>query len=169
VESIFNEEEEMANLFVASEILEMNVAEERNGAAYYAALSESAQNEKLRKAAAEISQQEKNHEKRFIDLLDQVRQREPEESYPGEFDAYIKPLMGNRMFPDEEAARKAAKSKSDADAVKLALKTEEATLNLLNALKKHIEPDEMKYVNLTIQEEEDHVTRLNEILQELES
>ena len=157
----------MANLFVASEILEINIAEEKNGVAYYGTLANSAKSEVLRKAAAEIAAQEKTHEKRFTELLEKVREREPQETYPGEFDAYIKALMGNKMFDNEENARETAKSKSDVDAVKLAIQTEEATLKLLHELKKHVEKDELKYVLLTIEEEEDHVTQLNEILKAL--
>jgi rubrerythrin len=71
------------------------------------------------------------------------------------------------MFDNEENAREIAKSKSDADAVKLAIQTEEATIKLLHELKKHVEKDELQYVLLTIEEEEDHVTQLNEILKAL--
>ncbi len=157
----------MANLFVASEILQINIAEEKNGAAFYGTLANTAKSKTLRKAAAEIAVQEKNHEKIFTDLLEKVREREPQETYPGEFDAYIKALMGNKMFDNEEIARETAKSKSDEEAVKLAIQAEKATLKLLNELKQHVEKEEEKYVLLTIQEEEDHVTQLNEILEKL--
>jgi rubrerythrin len=157
----------MANLFLASEILEMNVSEERNGAAFYQALSESAKSKTLRKAAAEIAEQEKAHEIRFAQLLDQVEGREPEESYPGEFDAYIQSLMRNKMFSSEDAARTMAQNQNDVDAVKFALKTEQATLNLLKELKKHMAEKEMAVIDLTIEEENDHVKQLNQLLLEL--
>ena len=157
----------MANLFLANEILEMNIAEERNGAAYYAALSEFANSKKLRLAAAEISQQEKMHERRFIRLLEETEQREAEESFPGEYEAYIESLMRNKMFSDEDGARAEAMRQTDLQAVQFALKTERATLNLLNELKKQVEPREMAVVNLTIEEEEQHVTQLEGLLKEL--
>ena len=158
----------MANLFLASEILEINIIEERNGAAYYISLSESTKNKELAKAAAEIAEQEKTHEKRFTKMLDQVRAREPEESYAGEFNSYIQALMNEKMFPDEEAARIAAMNKSDEDAIYIALKTEEATLKILNSLKENVDSSEMKYVDLTVKEEQDHVARLNQILKNLQ-
>jgi len=157
----------MANLFLASEILEMNVSEERNGAAFYTALSESAESGILREAAADIAKQEKAHEIRFARLLDEVEDREPEESYPGEFEAYINSLMRNKMFSDEDAARTMAQKSSDVDAVKFALKTEQATLNLLNELKKHVEGRELEVIDLTIEEEEEHVRQLNSLLEKL--
>ena len=155
----------MANLFLASEILEMNIAEEQNGAAFYQALSESAQSTALKKAAHEIAEQEMMHEKRFAQLLAEVEHREPEESYPGEFDAYIQSLMRFKMFPDKESAIAEANQLDDIPAVEYAIKTEQATLNLLNELKKHI--DSHVIIDLTINEEKDHIEQLNQILKSI--
>ncbi len=158
----------MANLFLASEILEMNISEEKNGAIFYQTLSETAKSKKVREVAAEIAKQEQMHEKRFMELLEEVEERHPQESYPGEFDAYVNNLLRNKMFPDEKAARTKAQNKSDKEAVEFALNTEHATLNLLNELKKHVDPKELKVINLTIEEEKDHINRLTDLLKELE-
>lgn len=157
----------MANLFLASEILEMNISEEKNGAIFYQTLSETAKSMKVREVAADIAKQEQVHEKRFLELLEEVEERHPQESYPGEFDAYVNNLMRNKMFPNEEAARAVAQNKSDKEAVEFALHTEHATLNLLNELKKHVDPKELKVINLTIEEEKDHINRLTDLLNEL--
>jgi rubrerythrin len=157
----------MANLFLASEILEMNVTEERNGAAFYLALSESAKSNKLRLAAATIAEQEKMHEQRFARLLQETEQRNPDESFPGEYDAYLQSLIRYKMFSDEEDARAAAVSQSDTEAVKFALTTEQATLGLLNELIRHVDSNEKKVVNLTIEEENQHVAQLKSLLREI--
>jgi len=114
-----------------------------------------------------IAQQEKMHEKRFAELLEQVEAREPEESYPGEYEAYLNNLMRNKMFPDGEAAQNAARNKSDKEAVEFALQAEHATLNLLNELRKHIDPRDLEVVDLTIDEEKGHIDQLNDLLQKL--
>ena len=158
----------MANLFLASEILEINIAEEHNGAAFYQAVADVTKNKNLKKTLLEISAQEKNHENRFTELLQQVEVREPEETYPGELDAYIKSLQGGKMFEDEDHAILLAKSKTDKEALEFALRTEQATLDLLNELKKHIDISELPFVELTIEEEEEHVEQLNELLGSLE-
>ena len=49
----------MANLFLASEILEINIAEEHNGAAFYQAVADVTKNKNLKKTLLEISAQEK--------------------------------------------------------------------------------------------------------------
>lgn len=158
----------MANLFLASEIIEMNIIEERNGAAFYAALAEATSNPKLRDAVAKIATQEKMHEIRFTQLLEKLEKAEPQESYPGEYDAYLQSLLRNKMFSDEDDAIASASNLSDKEAIEFALRTEHATLNLLQELKKHIDERDLGVVQETIAEEQNHVKELEAILKQIE-
>ncbi len=157
----------MENLFLASEILEMNIEEERNGAAFYLALAEKSDNKLVQSVARDIANQEIMHEKRFKELLDRVQVREFEEQYPGEFGSYIDRLKGHQIFNNPPEAAETAKKTPDIEAIQLALKTEYATLKLLNELRRHIDKSEIQYVDITIQEEEDHVKQLNDLLSKL--
>jgi rubrerythrin len=154
----------MANLFLAAEILEMNVTEERNGAVFYGRLAEKSTNSLVKKSAAEISQQEKHHEALFRKLLEERERPEPVESWPGEYDAYLQALLRNKMFSDEDDAAARAEQMTDRQALEYALQTEKATLHLLKELAKHIDPKDLPVVQLTVDEEENHVQVLNELL-----
>ncbi|NOZ56580.1 MAG: ferritin family protein [Calditrichaeota bacterium] len=159
----------MANLFVASEIVAMNVTEERNGYEFYKALAATAKTQKLREAARRIAEQEKRHEERFRRWLDELGEHQPTESYPGEYDAYVKALLSNTTFTDEEAARKAAEgAETDARAVEIALQMEKNTLLLLQELRKHIPEKDLKLVDETVREEEDHLVELSQLKDELQ-
>jgi rubrerythrin len=157
----------MTNLFLASEILEINIEEERNGAAFYLALAEKSDNKLVQSVARDIANQEMTHEKKFKELLDRVQVRESEEQYPGEFDSYIDKLKGHQIFNNPPQAAETAKKTPDIEAIELALKTEYATLKLLNELRRHLDKSEIQYVDITIQEEEDHVKQLNDLLSKL--
>ncbi|MBC7187205.1 MAG: hypothetical protein H5U38_09245 [Calditrichaeota bacterium] len=157
----------MGHLFYANEIVKMNITEEQNGAAYYSALAKKAKSKKLREAAARIAEQERHHEKLFTELLERLGEPDVAESYPGEYDAYVKALLNYKIFPDAEAAAAMAQEKSDVDAVKLAIETERNTLLLLEELRKHVPDAQRKHVDVTIREEQQHLADLNAILAEL--
>ncbi len=157
----------MANLFLAHEIIAMNVIEERNGAAFYQALAETAEDHSLRTAAAAIAKQEKAHETRFAKMLDTLEAPEFSESYAGEYEAYIMQLWQNKMFTDEQDAIDSAASFDDHTAVEFALQTEEATLNLLRQLIQHIDARDLAVVQETITEEEEHIEQLRRVLHHL--
>ncbi len=157
----------MANLFLASEILEMNVQEERNGAAFYSRLAEKSAHPLVKKQAAEIAEQERHHEALFGRMLQECEPVEPHEAYPGEYDAYRQALLKNKMFADEQDAMEKAEQWTDQEALAFALKTEQATLNLLKELTKHIDPRELPLIQVTVDEEANHVKVLNELLQKI--
>ncbi|MBD3377143.1 hypothetical protein GF406_19090 [candidate division KSB1 bacterium] len=157
----------MTNLFLASEILEINIEEERNGAAFYLALAEKSTNKQVQSVARQIANQEIMHEKRFRELLDRVEVREFEEQYPGEFSSYIDGLKGHQIFSNPPHAAETANGTPDIEAIQLALKTEYATLKLLNELRRHLDKSEIEYVDLTIEEEEEHVKQLNDLLSKI--
>ncbi|MDZ7373295.1 MAG: ferritin family protein [candidate division KSB1 bacterium] len=160
----------MANLFLASEIVAMNVTEERNGYEFYKALASSAKSSRLREAAERIAQQEKRHEERFRKWLTELEPHHSVESYPGEYDAYVRALLRNRTFPDDAAARKmATEAQSDLQAVELALQMEKNTLLLLQELRKHCPEQDLAFVDATVREEEDHLIELTEIREQLAS
>jgi rubrerythrin len=157
----------MANLFLASEILEMNVLEERNGALFYSRLSEKATDPLIKKRTAEIAEQEKYHQALFARLLDECEQADPVESYPGEYDGYRQALLKNKMFVDEEDAATKAVQGTEKESLEYALKIEQAALNMLIELAKHIDPKELPTVQLTVDEEENHIVVLNELLRQM--
>ena len=160
----------MPNLFYASEILQMNVAEERNGAAYYQALSESARTETLKEMAAQIALQEKEHEERFASMLKELDKPRIQESRPGEYDDYVKALLDERIFPNDEVAVEMARSaKNDLEAVQTALSMEQKTLLLLNELRKFVVPREVSYVDAAIAEEKAHLVQLAALKKKLSS
>jgi rubrerythrin len=157
----------MANLFLAAEILEMNVTEEHNGAAFYQQVAAKSTNPLIKKQAAEIAESEKHHEAQFQNMLAGLERPEPRESYPGEYDAYVQALLKNKMFDDEEDARQKAGQWSDREALEYALKTEEATLTLLRELCKHIDAKELVIVKVTMDEEENHIRVLRDVLKRM--
>lgn len=157
----------MANLFLAHEIIAMNVTEEHNGAAFYAALSQTAESQALRTAAAEIAKQEKAHEERFARLAETLEKPDPDESYAGEYEAYIEQLWQNKMFTDEQDAADTAASLDDLTAVEFAMQTEEATLTILRQLIQQVDPRDQAVVQETITEEEEHLDQLRLVLHHL--
>jgi len=157
----------MANLFLASEILEMNIQEEHNGAAFYQQLAERSTLEQVRQAAAAIAQQERQHEALFSQMRQACEQPEPVETYPGEYDQYLQALLRNKMFADETDAQRKAAGWSDRQALEFALATEQATLNLLKELVKQIDSRELALVQMTVDEELNHVKTLHDLLSSL--
>ena len=157
----------MQNLLFANEILTININEELNGAAFYAALAESTKNQRVAQVAEDLAEQEKYHAERFAKLQQELKGEES-----GNPDVrtkeYLSWLAEKAMFKTADSARLLAGSGDDISIVRFAIKTENATIELLNELKKYVSGNDAEVVDATIDEEQDHIEQLTELLKELE-
>ena len=95
----------MANLFQVSEIVNIGIEDEVTGEALYRALAEKAGDPDLRNFYQAMVEKEQVHERRFRDLLMQVEGHEVHESYPGEYEAYLRALLDEPRFAELPALR----------------------------------------------------------------
>jgi len=151
-------------LFQVSEVVQMAIEEEHNGVLFYTALSECAEHETLKEAAKRLAAQEQGHEKRFIELRDELGGHAAPESYPGEYANYMSALLQGKTFPNEEAAVKLAQQAGgDVAAIDTALLFEKNTLLFLSEMRKLVADRHKDSVDVLIDEERQHLVDLSNI------
>jgi rubrerythrin len=157
----------MANLFFASEILEINITEELNGAAFYAALAQTTKNPQVARVARDICEQEKSHAKRFSELKQILKSEE--QPVPGKKPTleYLSWISEQAVFTTEDAAKQLAAQGTDKETIRFAIKIECATIELLKELKKYIDKKDKVIIELVLDEEESHIKQLDQLLKEL--
>ncbi|MFP4058007.1 MAG: ferritin-like domain-containing protein [Candidatus Brocadiia bacterium] len=155
-------------LFNVSEIVQMAIDEEHNGYFFYNALADCADSPKLQETARRLAEQEKYHEKRFIEMRDRLGAYQPPEQYPGEYADYVNVLVGGRVFPDEEGAVKLAQEAGgDADAVDTAILFEKNTLLFLNEMRTLVPEKDRQTIDELTDEERQHLVDLSAVRGEL--
>jgi len=126
----------MADLFAAGELINIAIREEVTGAAFYRALADQTDSEELESFARKVAEMEDDHAEKFRKLLEEVGDYTPvAEQYEGEYGEYLSYLIGGRIFPmGDEAKKMAAAQKTDRDAVEAAAEMEKNTLLLYQEL-----------------------------------
>jgi len=151
----------MASMFDVSEVVQVAVNDEKTGVAFYTALAAKAKDPALRAAFAGLANQERFHQKRFEVMLKDLGDYKPPEQYSDEYVTYVNALTGDRAFPDEAGAVKAAnKCRTDLDALQVALEMERDTLVLMHELRKMVGDKDRILVDELIREEQQHVADL---------
>jgi rubrerythrin len=152
----------MAELFEVTELLRIAIEDERTGVSFYGALSETARSEQLRATFAELAEQEKVHQQRFENMLEDLGgHRESRAQYEGEYMAYLRALTSDRAFPDEEAAEHMARQcPDDQAALALATRYERDTLLLINEMRGLLPEKDAAVANAVAQEEQSHLVVL---------
>ncbi len=151
----------MADLFSASELLNIAIREEVNGAAFYRALAEKTDSGPLRSFAQDVAEMEDEHAAKFRKLLNEVGEYVPQgQSYEGEYEEYLSYLIEGRIFPvGEDGEKMAAQQKSDLEAVETAARMEQNTLLLYQELKRFVPASQHDLLDVIMDEERMHLTQ----------
>jgi len=158
----------MANLFQVSEIVNIGVEDEVAGAALYTALADKTDNEDLKAFYRKLTEMEKVHEAKFRELLASVEQHEVHESFPGEYESYLRALLDSRAFPTPAVAiQKGNSAPDDRAALELALRMEKDTLTLFLEIVQLIPERHRPVVQTIIDEERAHVVDISAKLRDV--
>lgn len=154
----------MANIFSASEVVEMGIQIEKNGWDFYNGVAGLSRNPAAKELFEFLAGEEKKHIKRFEGILSEVKKYEPSEAYPGEYFAYLKTLSEGHVFTKENKGKEAAKNiKTESQALDLALGFENESIVFYEGMKKVVLEDEQRILDKLIEEEKEHVRKLTEL------
>lgn len=154
----------MGQLFRASELVELAVAIERNGEEFYTSLKESARDKKVREVFDWLAAEEKKHIGVFQGLVEPVKKYEPIETYPGEYEAYMKEVADSHVFVKRGAGKRLAlELKSPSEAIGLAVRFEKDTILFFQAMRQFIPHVQHQTVDELTNEERKHIVKLKEL------
>jgi rubrerythrin len=154
----------MANIFAASEIVELGVQIEKNGRDFYSTLAKQSKNQKAADSFKYLAGEEGKHIVVFQKILAGVANYEPAESYPGEYFAYMHALAGDYVFTQKnKGAEIAKKIKSDKEAIDIGIGFEKDSILFYTAMKKMVPDKERKAVDELILQEQKHLRQLLEL------
>ncbi len=147
-------------LLYVSELIDMAVKDEEAGIEFYRALAEVARDKRVREGMLAISLQEEAQLEWFKKMRADVGQAKVAEEYEGEDEDYLRALTAP-AFPDAaDAGALAKRARTDLEAIDLAMRLEKDTLLLLVEMKRFLSDRHLKYVDVVIDEEKEHLVQL---------
>lgn len=158
-------------IFRADEALAMAVQIEEQGLAFYKACREAKiVDSRIEKVLDYLIDQEIRHKKAFSRMKSDLESRPLPESYPGEMRSYLDSFVKDRVF-DEIGAGAAAVSNMDRfnQAVEFGIRFEKASIRFYSALKEVVRRSEHETIDSVIGEEREHIRRLRQLEQELDT
>lgn len=154
----------MANIFSPQEMLRIAIRVEANGVQLYATLESRAHSPGAKAVWAYLKEQDELHRMIFQDMLDQVGDFVPSDTYPGEYDAYINALAAEYVFmPDLISRRIAGGFATDQEAVDFGILIEKESIGTYTALKKYLLAVKQPVLDKIIEEEKGHLVKLVEL------
>jgi rubrerythrin len=158
----------MSILFSGSELLEIALDIERNGAAFYQALADKTENKNTKAIYEHLAGEERKHLNTFQGILSTVGQYQPPEDYAEEYMLYLKSLAEGSVFSNvTEAQQKAEKTPSEIGALDIGIQAEKDSILFYTELQNFVRQADQKVVLNIIDEEKAHLRQLSQLKQTL--
>jgi rubrerythrin len=139
----------------------MGIQIEKNGKDFYEALAEKVKDKKARDAFSFLAGEEGKHIAVFQSILSSVQRYAPQESFQGEYAAYMKALSAEQVFVKKNKGKEAAKKITTArEAVELGIGFEKDSIIFYEGMKRAVSQEDSAAIDRLIQQEYAHLTKL---------
>ena len=151
----------MGVLFEVKEVLDFAVYIEQNGYEFYSEASKKFSDHKIAELFKYLALEEMKHEKLFKNLVKSADTVDAEESYEGEFNAYMKEFCASHSLANRDTIRTSLdKLKTFEDVLDKALSFEKDSVVFFSELKCMAVFDKEQVIEKIIKEELDHLRKL---------
>lgn len=159
----------MQNVFNAAEVVDMGIAKEKKRRDFYGRVAESfAKDRAMRKLFADLKGWEEAHIKKFTQIRMGMEEAEVIESYQGEFEAYIKALVDDKLYDQVAPANFKRSVKKPLDAIRYGIGFEKDSILFFGELLRYMSGPHKDKVQLLINEEKQHLIYLSQLKKKFE-
>ena len=153
----------MPNIFNIAEVIDMGIAKEEKRRDFYGLVAESFKEKEMKELFGRLRDWEAEHIKKFTAIRDSAEESEVRESYKGEFAAYIKALVDDKLYAQVSPKEFAANVKKPIDAIRYGIGFEKDAILFFNELIGSLEGPHKDKVLELLNEEKQHIVYLTEL------
>lgn len=151
-------------VFEASDIVEIAIRIEENGANFYKFAEQIAKQEEAKKLFASLAIEEVAHKKIFESIFAKMEKYNPPESYDGEYSSYLRDYVdSNIIFTREAMDKELAKVKDTLTALDFAIRRELDSILYYHEIKRFVPVTQHATLDQIINEERKHFSKLSEV------
>jgi len=158
----------MSVLFTAAEIITMAIEAEKNGLAFYQAMTSKAKDQQTRNIFSFLAEEEAEHKNTFQTLLDDFAPMDMSHTDEAEYHNYLNAFASTRIFnSDVDIDQLVQNITNDIEAVDIAIQTEKDAILFYYELREQVQSEGRKSINEIIKEEKTHLARLAQLREAL--
>jgi len=158
----------MSNLLNASEIYQFAIRIEENGEKFYRQMAKKLNEPEVRELFTLLADDEVAHKKTFKEMLSQIENYEPPESYPGEYFEYLRAYVDNVLFSINKFDEDIRKINNSLEAIQFVIDKELDSVLYYQEMRNVVLEHQKELIEKIIEEERRHVVKLSEIKRDIE-
>lgn len=150
-----------ASMFRVAEILDMAIAIERQGMAFYDACLQMSESSEINKIFKYLRDQEDKHRAIFSGMKEKTTDLRLPEDFSGEYEGYLNQFVRDKVFSSPQAAAEKARDlKTVRAVVDWALGFEQDSIDFYSIVKHAVRTSDAEAIDGIIAEEKRHIERL---------
>lgn len=153
----------MANVFSAAEIIDMGIAKEKKRRDFYGYAADKFKEKDMKELFSKLRDWEDEHIKGFTDIRKSTDTYEVQESYQGEFAAYMKFVVDDMLYMQISAEWFSKTIKESLVAIQHGIGFEKDAILFFSELLKYMMSPNKEKVEGLINEEKKHLIYLSEL------
>jgi len=151
-------------LFESNEIFLFATRIEENGEKFYRHAAKMAKEKEPRALFTFLADEEVRHRKTFEEMLSKMERRDVEESYPGEYLAYLHDYLDNKIvFSQGAKDSEYPEVKDTLSAIDFAIQREINAVLYYHEVKRFVAQSQQEDIDKIIEEERRHFSQLTEM------
>jgi rubrerythrin len=151
-------------LFESNEIYMFAMRIEENGEKFYRHAAKMAKEKQPRTLFTFLADEEVKHKKTFENMLAKMERRDVEESYPGEYLAYLQDYLDNKIvFSKSAKEAEYPEVKDTLSAIDFAIQREINAVLYYHEVKRFVAVSQQEDIEKIIEEERRHFSQLTEM------
>lgn len=160
----------MPNIFNAAEVIDMGIEKEKKRRDFYDRVAEHFRTKKeMKDLFTRLRDWEEEHIKKFTAIRDETKgDEEIIESYQGEFEAYMRAIVDDKLYKEVSPAGFAKTVKTPLSAIRYGIGFEKDAILFFNELNAYMEPHNRGKVQKLVNEEKLHIIYLTELKRKFE-
>jgi len=154
----------MAIFFSPSEIFQFAIKIEENGEAFYRKMSNKFKDSQTKELFLYLADEETKHKQKFKEMLSEIEDYQPPQSYPEEYFLYLKSYADEHIFSQEKTAYFMSEEKiAPKKIIEFALDIEKDSILYYLEAKNLVSPSQKDKLDKIIEEERKHYLKLLEV------
>jgi len=151
-------------VFSAYEVIQFAVKIEENGEEFYRQAAGKFNHKAIKDTFLTLADEEIQHRQIFAEIMAQVENYEPAESFGGEYSQYLRSYASEHIFTKEKTAKfQIAQIKAVAQAIDFAIEMELDSIHYYTEAKNLVPPAQRGIIDRIIEQELQHYLKLNQV------
>ncbi len=153
----------MANLFCASEVIEISVAARKKGKQFFQAIARRTKSKGIKETFMWLAEEEERQINVLNKILTTIDKCQPFEVHPDEYSMYVQALLKRHTFNNINKKELLKGIRTNADAIDTAIEYEKDALLILYEMKRFVRQMETKVIRKLIEATQKNISRLGNL------